>query len=77
VDELFVREARIAAERAMPFLGRGVQNLEAIDFVANGFGGAQSERFCQRVIQAQDAISGVVHDDEIGNGVEIFDPLLA
>ena len=30
----------------------------------------------ERTIYAQDSVAGVVHYDEIGDGVEIFDPLL-
>ena len=76
VDVFLVGEARIAAEGAIPFLGRRVQNFQAVNFVADGFGGTEAERLGEGAIEAQDAISGVVDDDEIGDGVEIFYPLL-
>jgi len=77
VDEFLVREAWIPAEGAMPFLGWRVQNFEAVNFVADGFGGTEAERFGEGAVEAQHAISGVVDDDEVGDGIEIFDPLLA
>ena len=61
----------------MPFCGGEPRISRCSDFAADGFRGPQSERFCESAIQPQDAISGVVNDDEIGNGVEIFHPLLA
>ena len=77
VNEFFQRHSHVATKRTSPRLRRRLQEFHLADIPAHSFRGRHSQKIRERAVEAQHPPVMVVHHDEIGDGVKIFDPLFS